>query len=98
MSKAKWFVAAAVAIVIGVLLFFGLRSRAKETASGDPEARIVAYLKENVKPGQPVLVTELYNNVFTSPEERDALQRLYDEFLKIPAAAAQMQMETGKIP
>jgi hypothetical protein len=43
-------------------------------------------------------VTELYNKVFTTEEEREALQRLYDSVFLIPATAARMYMETGTIP
>ena len=32
------------------------------------ETRIVAYLKANVAPGKPVVVSDLYNNVFKTPE------------------------------
>ena len=66
--------------------------------SGDPETRIVTYLQNNVKPGQPVLVTDLYNNVFTTPEERQALQRMYDAFFKIPAFCVDYSMKNGKPP
>lgn len=95
----RWLVPAVLAILVGVVLFFFLRPNAAEdAATGDPETRIIAYLKKNVSPGQPVLVTDLYNNVFTSPEDRDALQRLYDTFFRIPAAAAEIYTKTGKIP
>jgi len=98
MTMFKWFAVAVLAILAGVVLFFFLRPKPEDVATGDPETRIIDYLKKNVRPGQPVLVTELYNNVFTSPEEREALQRLYDVFLKIPASAAEIYMKTGKIP
>ena len=71
---------------------------AEDSAAGSPEARIVAYLDENVAPSRFVLVTDLYNNVFTTPEEREALQRLYDSVFEIPGFAAQVYMETGRIP
>src|SRR5258706_1809758 len=48
----------------------------------DPEARIVEYLKTNVKPGQRVVVSELYNSVFSAPDERVALNRLFNTFFK----------------
>ncbi len=98
MSMFKWLAGGVLAILAGVLLFFFLRPKADDIATGDPETRIIAYLNKNVRPGQPVLVTELYNNVFTSAEEREALQRLYDVFLKIPAAAAEIYTKSGKIP
>jgi hypothetical protein len=99
MSKTRWIVAASFIIpLIAGVSFFLLRSGRERVPAGDPEERIVAYLKENVRPGQPVFVTELHNNVFTSPEERAALQRLYNVFFQIPAAAAQVYKQTGKIP
>lgn len=94
----RWLGAALVGVIAGVALFFVLRPGREPVPTGDPEARIVAYLKENIRPGRPVVVTDLYNNVFTSREEREALQRLYDAFFKIPAAAAQTYTKTGKIP
>jgi thiol-disulfide isomerase/thioredoxin len=62
------------------------------------EVKIVEYLKANVKPGQRVVVSELYNNVFTAPEERTALNRLFNTFFKIPLFVAQHQQGTGKPP
>jgi hypothetical protein len=98
MSMFKWFAAGAVIILAGVVLFFSLRTKSEVGSGGDPEARIISYLKKNVKPGQPVLVTELYNNVFTTPEERDALQRLYNISFKVPAFVAETYTNTGTIP
>ena len=94
----KWLAAALLAVLLGIVLLFVLRRDAQQTVVGDPETRIITYLKENIRPGQPVLFTELHNDVFTRPEEREALQQLYDVFFRIPALAAQIQTETGKIP
>ncbi len=63
-----------------------------------PEARIVEYLKANVRPGQRVVVSELYNNVFSAPEERVALNRLFNSFFKIPLFAAQYQTASRQPP
>lgn len=63
-----------------------------------PEARIVEHLKANVKQGQRVVVSELYNNVFTAPEERAALNRMFNTFFKIPLYAAQVQKASGRPP
>ncbi len=84
------------AIVIAVLI--GGCTGGKEAPKGDPEARIVAYLMENVRPGEAIFVTDLYNKVFTSREEQQVLDRLTDAFFKIPATAAQIHAATGKIP
>ena len=62
------------------------------------ETRVVEYLKANVKPGQPVVVSELYNTVFTGPEERAALNRLFNTFFKMPLYLAQQQKAAGKPP
>lgn len=62
------------------------------------ETRIIQYLKANVKPGQPVVVSELYNNVFKTPEEQKALERLYNTFFKIPMFIVQYNTASKKIP
>jgi thiol-disulfide isomerase/thioredoxin len=62
------------------------------------EARVVEYLKANVRPGQPVVVSELYNTVFTGAEERAALNRLFDAFFKMPLYIAQHVASAGKPP
>src|SRR3954463_11458166 len=62
------------------------------------ETRIVQYLKANVTPGRPVVVSELYNNVFKTPEEQKVLERLYNTFFKIPMFIVQYNSATKKIP
>jgi thiol-disulfide isomerase/thioredoxin len=62
------------------------------------EVRVVEYLKANVKPGQAIAVAELYNKVFAAPEERQALDRLFNTFFKIPLFAAQHQKVVGRPP
>jgi thiol-disulfide isomerase/thioredoxin len=64
----------------------------------EAEVRVVEYLKANVKPGQAVVVSELYNTVFTGPEERSALNRLFNSFFKVPLYVAQYQRAAGKPP
>ncbi len=64
----------------------------------DPEARVVEYLRQNVKPGDRVVVSDLLNSVFTSPEERAALNRLFGTFFKIPLFVAQHQKSAGRPP
>jgi hypothetical protein len=94
----KWLIAVLLALLAGFAALFYFRASGEETATGDPESRIIAYLNENVRPGKPVLVTELYNTVFTTPEEREVLERLHSLFFRIPASAAQIYMATGRIP
>src|SRR6476660_7420338 len=62
------------------------------------ETRIVAYLKANVTPGRPVVVSELYNNVFKTPEEQKVLNRLYNTFFKITMFIVQYNAGSKKIP
>jgi thiol-disulfide isomerase/thioredoxin len=65
---------------------------------GSVEARIVDYLKKNVTPGRPVVVSDLYNNVFKTPEEQKVLERLYNTFFKIPMFIVQYNAGSKKIP
>jgi thiol-disulfide isomerase/thioredoxin len=44
------------------------------------------------------VVTELYNNVFTRPDERQALDKLYNAFFRIPLFVAQYQEKFGSPP
>src|SRR5215471_7086849 len=62
------------------------------------ETRVVEYLKANVTPGRPVVVSDLYNNVFKTPEERKVLDRLYSTFFKIPMFIVQSNAANKKIP
>src|SRR5262245_11856552 len=62
------------------------------------ETRIVEYLKANVTPGRPVVVSDLYNNVFKKPEEQKVLERLYNTFFKIPMFIVQYNTSTKKVP
>jgi cytochrome c biogenesis protein CcmG, thiol:disulfide interchange protein DsbE len=64
----------------------------------DAETRVVEYLKANVKPGEPVMASRLANEVFTTPEERKALDRLFKTFFKVPLFLAQHQKSHGKPP
>jgi thiol-disulfide isomerase/thioredoxin len=62
------------------------------------EARVVDYLRKNVTPGKPLVVSELYNNVFTTAEERKVLDRLFNIFFKIPIFVAQYKAGTNRTP
>jgi thiol-disulfide isomerase/thioredoxin len=62
------------------------------------ETRIVNYLSESIAAGRLVEVSELVNDVFTTPEEQAALGRLYDSFFKIPMFLVQYQASSGRPP
>ena len=64
----------------------------------DPEVCVVEYLRQSVKVGDRVVVSDLVNNVFTAAEERAALSRLFDTFFKIPLFVAQHQKSAGRPP
>ena len=65
--------------------------------SADAETKIVEYLKANVQPGKPVVVSEI-NKVFTAPDEQKVLNRLFNTFFKIPMFMVQYNASTKKIP
>ncbi len=79
-------------------LHVALGSPAIAASDSNAEARILAYIREHSAPGQPLLVTELYNNVFTQPDERRALDKLYRAFFRIPLFVAGYQEKLGSPP
>jgi thiol-disulfide isomerase/thioredoxin len=87
-------------LVVGV--FVSLLACAAVQAQEKPdiavERRVVEYLKEHVKPGERLIVSELYNNVFTQPAERKVLDRLFNTFFKIPLFVAQYKAGSNQIP
>jgi len=75
--------------ILFLALFAG--SAGPTTASSDAEARVLDYIRTHLQPGQPLLVTDLYNRVFTQPDERQALNKLYNAFFRIPLFVANYQ-------
>jgi thiol-disulfide isomerase/thioredoxin len=71
---------------------------ASRAASNDAESRVIDYIRTHLQPGQPLLVSELYSKVFTQPDERQALNKLYNAFFRIPLFLAQYQDRTGAPP
>jgi thiol-disulfide isomerase/thioredoxin len=67
-------------------------------AKSDAEARVLEYARTHAAPGRPLMVTELYNNVFTQPDERRALDKLYRAFFRIPLFVVQYQSKFGAPP
>jgi peroxiredoxin len=62
------------------------------------ERRVLAYVNAHLEPGRPLVVSELYNQVFTSPEDRQALNKLYNAFFRIPLFVANYQQRFGRPP
>jgi peroxiredoxin len=67
-------------------------------AQADPQAKILSYIRDHLKAGQPVRVTHLYNTVFTSPEDHAALSKLYKDFFRIPTFVVQYQQRFSVPP
>jgi thiol-disulfide isomerase/thioredoxin len=68
------------------------------TGQAAAEKRVLTYIRDHLRPGQPLLVTELYNQVFTQAEERKALDKLYRAFFRIPFFVAQYDEKFGSAP
>ena len=64
----------------------------------DSERRVLAYVNAHLQPGRPLVVSDLYNKVFTSPEDRQALNKLYNAFFRIPLFVANYQKRFGRPP
>ncbi len=67
-------------------------------AQSSAQAKILKYIRAHLKAGQPVKITELYNTVFTTPEDHAALNKLYKDFFRIPMFIVQYQQRFSKPP
>ena len=67
-------------------------------AQADPQAKILKYIRDHLKAGQPVRVTELYNTVFTTPVDHAALNKLYKDFFRIPMFVVRYQQQFSSPP
>ncbi len=66
--------------------------------SPDVETRVVTQLRGLVQSGKPVIVSELYNEVFTTPAERKVIDRLYNIFFKVPIFVSQYYQNAKRPP
>jgi thiol-disulfide isomerase/thioredoxin len=86
-----------IVFALTLVIAFGVHlAAAQDTA--DPERRIIAYIKENLKPGEPLIVSKLYNEVFTSPEERAVLDKLNGAFFRVPLFIIEFDSREGRLP
>jgi peroxiredoxin len=67
-------------------------------AQPDAETRVLQYIRDHLQAGEPLIVTRLYNEVFTQPEEHRALDKLYNAFFRIPLFVTQYQQKFGTPP
>jgi thiol-disulfide isomerase/thioredoxin len=84
--------------LMALLAAIALAPALRSAASSDAEQRVLDYVRTHVKPGQPLVVSELYSKVFTKPDERQALNKLYNAFFRIPLFVVQYQQKFGKPP
>lgn len=84
------FIVSALALVISTGAF------AQDT--DDAERRIINHIKENAKQGERLVVSDLYNNVFTDPVERAALDKLTNAFFRIPLFIVEFEGRQGRMP
>ena len=64
----------------------------------DAERRIISYITENAKPGERLVVSQLYNEVFTTPEERAVLGKLTNAFFRIPLFIMEFEGREDRMP
>jgi peroxiredoxin len=74
-----------------------LACASRAAAQPQAEMRVLNYIKHNLRPGQPLRVTDLYSH-FRQPAERQALGKLYNAFFRIPLFVAQYEQRFGKPP
>jgi len=89
-------------LVAVTVLAFAARARKSSAAvpvqAGDAETRVLNYIRDHLSPGEPLFISELYNKVFRDPEERKALDKLYNAFFRIPLFLAEYQQKFGSPP
>lgn len=68
------------------------------TQPADTEDMVIDYIREHIRPGEPLEVSELYNEVFTKLEERQVLNKFYNAFFRIPLFLAEYQEKYGSPP
>jgi thiol-disulfide isomerase/thioredoxin len=85
-------------LAISLGFCFGLAGASLAEERDAAERRIIEYIKENLKPGERLVVSTLYNEVFTSEEERAVLDKLNGAFFRIPLFIVEFQSREGRLP
>jgi thiol-disulfide isomerase/thioredoxin len=92
--KPVWQMLSALLVLIAALQLAVLEA----STNRESERRVLAYVNAHLQPGRPLVVSDLYNKVFTSPEDRQALNKLYNAFFRIPLFVANYQERFGRPP
>jgi thiol-disulfide isomerase/thioredoxin len=79
-------------------VFIALCASGQAQEPRDVERRVISYIKDNLKPGEPLVVSKLYNEVFTAPEERKVLDKLNRAFFRIPLFLVEHNASAGRLP
>ena len=85
-----------VAILATTLVAASLAAGGTRPENRAAERRVLAYVNSHLEPGRPLVVSDLYNKVFTSSEDRQALNKLYNAFFRIPLFVANYQQRCGE--
>ncbi|MGH9406131.1 MAG: peroxiredoxin family protein [Terriglobia bacterium] len=85
---------ARIACLIATLIVCAGAARAQ---SQQAERRVLDYIQHNLRAGQPLRVSDLYQH-FAQPAERQAIGKLYNAFFRIPLFIADYQQKFGKPP
>src|SRR5438552_18845153 len=72
--------------------------RAQGKVDLETERRVVEYLKTHIRTGERPLVSDLYNNVFKTPQERKVLERPFNSIFKIPLFVSQYKAGSDQVP
>jgi thiol-disulfide isomerase/thioredoxin len=85
-------------MVCALTLILAAEASFVSAQQADAEHRIIAHIKENLKPGEPLIVSKLYNEVFTDPGERAVLDKLNGAFFRVPLFIIEFENREGRLP
>ena len=86
-------------LICGLVLALSSSATSSVFAQGDDaERRIIHYIRDNAKSGERLVLSQLYNEVFTTPEERAALDKLTGAFFRIPLFIIEFEKRQGRLP
>ena len=84
--------------VIGIVTVSMMLTSSAALGADDAQRAIISYIKTHSKPGERLVLSHLFNEVFTSDEERVALEKLTSAFFSIPLFLVQFEQTEGRLP